>query len=120
MTVAEANDEKKFITETVDYTDEQYDRIDKVGGEVGYYYLYKKNGNKYDAYRMSSQNNSGLIYLFSTEDLNYIRYVNDSVYFIDGNQVKVYNDQIGIRRLLEYDELEFNRNFNFNVFATQW
>lgn len=120
MTVAEANDEKKFITETVDYTDEQYDRIDKVGGEVGYYYLYKKNGNKYDAYRMSSQNNSGLIYLFSTEDLNYIRYVNNSVYFIDGNQVKVYNDQIGIRRLLEYDELEFNRNFNFNVFATQW
>ena len=120
MTVAEANDEKKFVTETVDYTDEQYDRIDKIGGEVGYYYLYKKNGNKYDVYRMSSQNHSGLIYLFSTENLNYIRYVDDSVYFIDGNQVKVYNDRIGIRRLFEYDELEFNRNFNFNVFATQW
>lgn len=120
MTVAEANSEKKFITEIVDYTDEQYDKIDKVGDEVGYYYLYKKNGNKYDVYRMNSQDNSGLIYLFSTKNINYIRYVGDYVYFIDEDQIKVYNDKIGVRVLVKYSELGFNEDFNFTVFATEW
>ena len=120
MTIAEANDEKKFITETVDYTDEQYVRIDKIGDEVGYYYLYKKNGDSYDVYRMSSQDHLGLIYLFSTEDINYIRYVDDHVYFIEGNQIKVYNDRIGLRRLVGDDELDVNRSFTFGVLATQW
>ena len=120
MTQAEANDEKKFITDKVDYVDEQYVRIDKSHDDFGYYYLYKKNGNKYDVYRMSTQDNKGLIYIFTTSSLNYIRYVEDYVYYIDGNQVKVYNDKFGVRRLIEYNELNFNKDFNFNVFATQW
>ena len=120
MTIAEANSEKKFITSTVDYTDEQYDRIDKVGNEVGYYYLYKKNGNKYDVYRMNVQDKSGLIYLFSIQSIhsiNSINYVGDYVYFINDDKVNIYNDKFGIKSLIEYEELKFNEKINFHVYA---
>ncbi len=117
MTIAEANSEKKFITNIVDYTDEQYAKIDKVGNEVGYYYLYRKNGNKYDVYRINIQDKSGLIYLFSTQSIDSISYVDDYVYFINDNKIKVYNDKFGIRNLIEYEELEFNEDINFYVYA---
>ena len=120
MTVAEAKAEKKFITNNVDYADEQYIKIDKVGQDDGYYYLYKKNGNKYDVYRMNSKDHTGLIYLFTTNNINYMRYIGDYVYFIDDDLVKVYNDRFGVKKLVEYTELNFNNEINFNVYAIEW
>ena len=88
-----------------------------MGNEVGYYYLYRKNGNKYDVYRINIQDKSGLIYLFSTQSIDSISYVDDYVYFINDNKIKVYNDKFGIRNLIEYEELEFNEDINFYVYA---
>ena len=116
MSIAEANQEKKFGIEN-NYGFEGYEKIDKVGNDCGYYYLYKKNGNKYDVYRVNIQNNSGLIYIFSTQSLDLINYVDDYVYFVENNKIKVYNDSFGTKNILDYAELEFNKNINFYVYA---
>lgn len=112
-----ANEEVKFIYNIVDYKDEDYVKIDKVGNSVGYYYLYKKIDNKYYAYRINIQNKDNLTYLFSLNNINNIYYVDDYVYFIDDNKIMVYNDRIGVRTLVEYNELQFNKNINFNVYS---
>ena len=42
------------------------------------------------------------------------------VYFIDDDLVKVYNDRFGVKKLVEYTELNFNNEINFNVYAIEW
>ena len=116
MTVAEANQEKKFVSDE-NYGYENYDRVDKVGEGTGFYYLYKKNGNSYDVYRTNIQDNEGMVYLFTTQSIDLISYVNNYVYFIEDNKIKVYNDAIGVKNIVDYKELEFNKNINFYVFA---
>lgn len=117
MTIAEANDETKFSDAAIDYTNDDYDRIDKVGGAQGYYYLYKKNGQQYDVYRVDSQNKEGLIYLFSTKNIDSICYVDGYVYYVNGDKIQAYHDSFGIRTMVQYSELEFNKNLNFNVYS---
>ena len=113
MTVAEAKAEKEFITNVVDFNDDQYQRIDKINNQ---YYLYKKNGKKYDVYRMTKQDKTDLIYLFSTQSIENINYLNGYIYFISENKIKVYNDKFGIKNLIENTELEFNENIKINVY----
>lgn len=117
MSVSDANAELKF-SNSVDYKDDEYVRIDKVGSDVGYYYLYKQNGSNYDVYRISIQNKDGLIYLFSTKNVDNIYYISNYVYFVDGNKIKVFNDQFGVRNVVSYSELEFNKTINFAVFSS--
>ena len=114
MSVKEAKEEKMFITEKIDYKNNDYVKIDQTNN---YYYLYKKNGNKYDCYRINKQNELGLIYLFSTDSLELISYVDNYVYFSNGNTINVFNDQFGIKKILEYNEIEFNKNIKFYVYA---
>ena len=114
MSVKEAKEEKMFITNKIDYENSEYVKIDQTDS---YYYLYKKNGNKYDCYRINKQNQLGLIYLFSTQSIDLINYVNNYVYFVDDNKIKVFNDTFGIKNIIEYKELEFNKNIKFYVYA---
>lgn len=116
MNINEAMKEKNFINSINDYTNKEYSRIDKVGQDIGYYYLYKKNGNSYDAYRMSIQNKDDLVYLFSTKTIDNIYYINDYVYFINKNMVQVFNEQFGIKNIVKNNELEFNNNFKLYVY----
>ncbi len=94
-----------------------YDRFDKVGSDVGYYYMYKKNGDHYDVYRRSIKDDTSKIYLFSTKTINHICYVDNYVYYIDGDTMYVYNDEFGIKSILQYRELAFNTNLRFNVYV---
>ncbi len=103
----------QYGEETSDY----YDRFDKVGNNVGFYYMYKKNGKVYDVYRRSIQDEDSMMYLFSTDNISYISYVKDHVYYVDGNMVKVFNDAFGIRNVAQYKELEFNNNLKLYVYA---
>ena len=114
MSVKEAKEEKKFITTKVEYENNEYDRIDQTDN---YYYLYKKNGNVYDCYRINKLNELGMIYLFSIDSLELIEYANNYVYFSIGNVINVFNDTIGIRKILEYNEIEFNKNIKLYVYT---
>mgnify|MGYP003295874497 CR=1 FL=1 len=97
------------------YNDVMYDRVDKIGNKLsGYYYLYKKNGNLYDAYRVNVQNNQNLIYLFSTNNIDQIFYNKDEVFYKDGTFIKYYSDLGGNKKLVKYDEVSFNNSLKFN------
>ena len=117
MSVMEANNETKFTYNLNEYENDDYIRIDKVGTDVGYYYLYKKNGSTYDVYRVNIQNQKGLTYLFNTKTIDKIYYVDDYVYFINQNTVQVFNEGFGVRSLIRYEELEFNKYINFNIYV---
>lgn len=94
-----------------------YAKIDSLGGEVtGYYYLYKKEGNKYNVYRANVQNLTQLTYIFSTTDLNRVFYYNEYIYFLDGNTVKYYSDITGVKSAFENSELSFNDSLIFGVY----
>lgn len=118
ISVTEADKTKLFVTTNNDLTDPTYVRIDKVGNEVGYYYLYRRNGNKYQVYRRNVQDDK-LIYLFDTTTIDNIVYFNESVYYIDGNKIKTYSDYYGNLTVVTYNELSFNKNIKFNVYREQ-
>lgn len=116
MTVAEAKAETKFSDHT-DYEDNNYVKIDKVGNEYGYYYLYKKNGSKYSVYRINIQDKAGLTYLFEIDNINNVVYIDNYIYFTIGNQIKYFNETTGVRTLASYKEIEFNKNLHFGVYV---
>ena len=117
MELKDANQGKKFIYGENDYENKQYARIDKIGTETGYYYLYKKNNNKYDVYRMNIQDKENIQYIFSTKTIDNIYYIDDYVYFINGSLIQVHNDKFGVKNLIKYQELEFNKNINFSIYS---
>lgn len=117
MTTTQANDELKFSSSTNDLIDNNYARIDKVGKDVGYYYMYKKNGNKYDVYGMSIQDNNSIMYLFSTETIDNIYYIDNYVYFVNNNKVQIFSHEFGVKNLVQYNELQFNKNLNISVYS---
>lgn len=94
-----------------------YEKIDSLGGETtGYYYLYKKVGNKYNVYRTNIQNTNQITYVFSTTDLNRVVYNKEYVYFLEGNVVKYYSDHTGVKSVFKNNELSFNDSLIFGVY----
>ena len=100
------------------FNDKEYSRVDKVGNKLsGYYYIYIKNNNIYNAYRVSVQNKNILTYLFTTDDIENIYYYEDYVYFKDGKYIKYYQNDTGIRTLLKNNEFEFNKSLKFGLYV---
>ncbi len=98
-------------------SDDNYDRIDIVGNKrTGYIYYYKKKENDYKVYRSPSRNPNQKIYLFNLKNLDDIKYVYDFIYFIDGNEVKYYNDNLGVRTIFKNEEFDFNESLKYNVY----
>lgn len=100
------------------FNNKQYSKVEKVGNvNSGYIYVYEKVNNKYDVYRASVQNNNILIYLFTTTDIDSIKYINDYVYFKDSKDIKYFNQATGIKTLARYDDLEFNNELKFYIYS---
>lgn len=116
MTIGQANDELLFDVET-SYSDDTYVRIDKVGNDYGYYYLYLKTDHGYDVYRKDIKDEENFMYLYSTKEIDNIFYIQNYVYFITENTAKVYHDSFGVRPLVKYNEMEFNKNLHFHIYA---
>lgn len=98
-------------------SDATYTRIDKVGNLLsGYYYYYKKVGSSYEVYRAYIQNLNIKNYLFTTNKIGDIEYVDDFIYYSSGNQIKYYSDVTGEKTLLKNSEFDFNSNLYFKVY----
>ncbi len=97
----------------------EYSRVDKVGNKLsGYYYFYKRNGNKYDVYRASVQNESVLTYLFETTNIENIIYNEHYIYYINGADILYYKDDLYIKKLITNKELEYNESIKFGLFIS--
>ena len=107
------NNRPKFINGTIEVSG--YSRVDLQGGEkTGYKYYYKKNGSKYEVYR-SMQSSESLMYLFETSNINNIYYLDDYIYFQDGEYIKCYQDNIGVRKIYHAFKEVYDKPYNFGV-----
>lgn len=109
------NDLKTFIYQNIDYSlfDKQYVRIDKIGGEEsGYFYLYEQGNNAYNVYKSYVEKPNERIFLFTTNNIDNIIYLENLILFIENQYVKYYSETTGLRKLIRYDELQFNKNIN--------
>lgn len=100
-----------------DIEDDRYLRIDKVGGEqTGYYYYFVQNNENYEVYRANRRHSTQLTYLFNTTDINRIIYIDDYIYFLDGDTLKYFNDITGVKSVLIDKELSFNDGLIFGIY----
>lgn len=107
----------KYTVDNV-FDNKEYSRVDKVGNKLsGYYYLYLKDGDNYKVYRASIQNKKILTYLFTIDDIENIYYFEDYVYYKDGNYIKYYQNDLGIKTLLKDSEFEFNKSLKFGLYV---
>ena len=93
-----------------------YDKVNKIGKKQGFYYLYKKENNKYLVYRADVQNPKITTYLFTTTNPNSVIYLNDYIYFKNGTTIYYYT-QKGVRKVIDNSELEFNDDISFGVYT---
>ncbi len=94
-----------------------YDRVDKVGGTLsGYYYFYQREGSNYRVYRSNIMNKDVRTYLFTTSRIDQIKYVDDYVYYVNGDSVYYYHDSSGIRKLYTNNEFTFNNKISFVIY----
>lgn len=115
-----AKKEITFNKYTVDnkLNGKEYEKVEKVGNKLsGYYYLYLKNNNKYEVYRVNVQNKKIMTYLFTTDDVENIYYSDNYIYFKDGLYIKYYNDNLGIKTLIKNTEFEFNESIDFGLYV---
>lgn len=111
-----ASTNKYFITsETL--SQDGYAKVEKVGNTLsGFYYYYKKVGNSYEVYRSNIQDPTKLTYLFTTGDISKIQYVDEFVYFQNGNTISYYSDKTGVRKLYQNTELQFNSSLIYGIY----
>ena len=93
-----------------------FDKVEKIGGEVsGFYLLYKYNNGSYDVYKSYMQKPNEIIHIFTTTNKENVVCVNNYIIYTYNNTVYIYENNKGIKKLLAYDELNYNKNIN--VFA---
>lgn len=105
----------KFIYQQINETEfyKDYYKIDKIGGlKSGYYYLYEKTSIGYNVYKAYVEQPNKPIFLFKVDNIDNIKYINDSILFVESNFVKIYDINNGIKKLVKYDELSFNTNLH--------
>lgn len=105
--------ENKYYTNMKDNT---YEKIEKLGTELGYYYFYKLEDETYKIYRSTIDNTEDKIYLFETKTINQIKYYKAEVYYIDNDELKKYSDTNGTEVIVSFKELEFNNTIKFGVY----
>ena len=101
-------------------TNNDYERIDLVGGSnSGYYYYYQNTIDGYKVYRANVQNKKQKLYITTLDNINNIQYSKEYIYYIKNNQINYYSDYTGIRTLMENSEFEFNDSLNYHLYAKE-
>lgn len=103
--------EKYFINDVI--PDEL---VKKYGNNIIYSegnYYYQKDGG---VYKIVGDNYKYSVLLFKFSDLKELKVLNGNLYFISGDTVYMYNDTIGLKRVIENRELIYNYKNIFNVY----
>ncbi len=95
-----------------------YTKIDSVlGDKDGYYYIYRNVNNKTRIYRADKQRPEYLTFLFETTNISNVKYVDNYLYFINGDTIYVYHETIGLKPVIRSFELLFNKNNVYDVYS---
>jgi len=93
-------------------------RIDLIGSnKTGNYYFYEKKNNKIIVYKADIEKPNYLIKILETSKIDHIKYTGNSLYFVNGKTIYAYNDYMGLNKVIESDEYEFNKNNIYNVYS---
>lgn len=93
-------------------------KIDNIMGDTdGYYLLYIKEGNNVGVYRIDKHNINRRTLLFRIPSITNIKYIEDNIYFLSDDTIYMYDDYVGLRPLVKYNELKFNQNNMYDVYA---
>lgn len=96
--------------------DTKFQKIDKYGNKLGYYYYYQKNETGYLVYKSNIDSPENKIFLFQTNTIDRITYYKNKIYYIDNNILKTYDDLNGIVNLFQFKEFSFNSTIKFGVY----
>lgn len=107
------NDKKTFNEYKIENEELNYYRVDLVNED---YYIYEKDGDFYNVYKVPKENKNLKTYLFKTTDIEDIVYVENDIYFIYQNQINYYNEKTGLKTIIKNKELEYNKALKFNVY----
>jgi len=95
-----------------------YNRIDNVNGDKdGYYYIYVNFNNKIRVYRVDKQKIEYKIYLFETDKISNIKYLDDYIYFIKEDTIYVFHETLGLKPVVKSFELLFNKLNVYDVYS---
>ncbi len=92
----------------------------QTGGETdGYYYLCIKEKNEVGFYRVDKQNSNILTLLFRVPTINRIKFIADDIYFVSNDTLYSYQENLGLRPLIKYNEFIFNSSDLYNVYIDE-
>lgn len=106
------NSEIKFQN-IINYQNDSYDKIEMSNN---FYYLFDYYDNKVKVSKIDINNTNYITEIFEVNSIRNIKYVNDYIFFIDGDDIKYYSDRTGVRTIINYSELTFNKNLNYFVY----
>jgi len=100
-----------------DYTslDNKFPDYDKVVESDNYYYLFKKMDEVYKLYRVDKENINTYKYIDSVPTLD-INFKDNYLYYIYIDNLYYYSDSSGLKTILEYDELKFNKTIKYYIY----
>lgn len=90
-----------------------YAKVDKPNDY--YYYIYEEAGGIYHVYRADVQNPKLKTYLFDTTNLDSVVYLDNVIYYQNGNSYYYYTDS-GTRKIIDNTELEFNSDITLGAY----
>ena len=81
------------------------------------YYVFTYNAGRYDAYLVYAEDGAyKKNYVFTCDDLDRIYFINKYVYYLDGDSIKVFSQEIGNKPIVTYSELRYNAGLHFYVY----
>jgi len=86
------------------------------GRHSGFYYLIERFGNTNNIFRAHVQNPDSIKFLFQTENIDSLVFLNEFVYFLEGNEIRYYGYTTGVRTIIRDDELRFNSHLMLNAY----
>lgn len=109
ITTKEAKENKQFTY--ANETKENYYQVDEINNEL---YLYENINNQINVYK---QTNNQIKFLFQTESIENINYINNYLYFSCKDTIYIYSEKFGIKPILKYSELDFNKNIKLYIYG---
>ena len=102
-----------------DYKNSEYTKIVKRGKNIGYYYYFKKTNNGYNVFRSNINDKDSITYLFTTTNINSIRYVGDYIYYTVDKYIRYYKTDKGNRTVYVLRDKVSDLNYNVYLDKTK-